>query len=124
MKKLFKIYLAIPYSGMQESSYQQSIEASVALIKTGDYNIFSPIIHSHPFTPFDIKGTWETWQYYDYQYIDWSDQLWVLIPKEGYSTVKNSIGVQAEIDYAKKRNIPVVFFEMVDETITILEGVV
>jgi hypothetical protein len=120
---LTKIYLAIPYSGMHESSYQQSIDATVALIKTKQYNVFSPIIHSHPLTPYEIKGTWDIWQYYDYQFMDWADEVWVLIPKEGLSTVKNSIGVQAEIEYAKKHNKPVKFFEMEGETINLIQGV-
>lgn len=99
-----KIYLAIPYSGMEESSFKQATEATAKLIEANNnLNIFSPITHSHPLTKVEgvkLPGNWEYWEQIDYQYIDFADEVWVLIPEEGYDKVTASTGVTAEINYA------------------------
>ena len=96
------VYLAIPYSGMEESSFKQANEATVALLKMG-YNVFSPITHSHPLRDYGVPGTWDFWSQIDYQFLDKSDELWVIIPKEGIGRVFNSVGVQSEIKYFEQR---------------------
>ena len=101
-----KIYLAIPYSGMTESSYKQATKATAELLKM-EYNVFSPITHSHPLTKYDMPGTWEFWEKIDYQWIDACDEVWVFIPDEGIEPLIKSKGVNAEIAYAKKTNKPV-----------------
>ncbi len=100
---MIKIYLAIPYSGMEESSFQQANEATVRLLKQG-FNVFSPITHSHPLTRFNLPGTWEFWSKIDYQFLDWCDVCLVLIPKEGVEKVHASTGVQAEKNYSQKHD--------------------
>lgn len=107
MNPLKKIYLAIPYRGLEESSYSQATELTSKIINDYGYNVFSPITHSHPLTKYGIKGSWEFWQMIDYQFIDWADEVWVVIPKEGMKTVINSEGVIAEIAYADMNNKPV-----------------
>lgn len=109
-----KIYLAIPYSGMEESSYLQANFGTVAILE-GKCNVYSPITHSHPLTkltPNKLPGNWEFWSAIDYQFIDWADELWVLIPTEGIEKVLNSTGVQAEIKYAREKGKPVFYFTM------------
>lgn len=110
-----KIYLAIPYSGMEKSSYEQANRATVILLSSG-YNVLSPISHSHPLTysheNIELPGTWEFWSKVDYQFIDWSDEIIVLIPKEGYDKVRDSTGVQAEIKYGIENNKSVTFYTM------------
>lgn len=96
-----KIYLAIPYSGMEQSSYDQATAATAQIINKYEINVFSPITHSHPLTKHGVKGTWDYWQKIDFQYIDWCDEVWVLVPTEGEDRVKKSVGVQAEIEYAR-----------------------
>ena len=107
-----KIYLAIPYSRMEESSYKQATETTARLIEANNgLNIFSPITHSHPLTKVEgvtIPGDWAYWEQIDYQYIDWADEVWVIIPKEGMIPVDNSTGVQAEIKYARNQGKKVV----------------
>ena len=98
-----KVYLAIPYSGMEESSFKQATLAAVKILKMG-YNVFSPITHSHPLTEYNVPGDWDFWQKIDFQFIDWADEVWVLIPEEGVEKVKNSTGVQGEIDYVKRND--------------------
>ena len=105
-EEMKKVYLAIPYSGMEPSSYFQATRATALILKLG-INVFSPITHSHPLTQYDVPGNWEFWSAVDYQYIDWADEVWVLIPQEGTGRVDKSTGVQAEIKYAKETGKPV-----------------
>jgi nucleoside 2-deoxyribosyltransferase len=107
-----KIYLAIPYTGMEQSSYEQVTSATAQIINSYELNVFSPITHSHPLTKYGVKGTWDYWQRIDFQFIDWCDEVWVLIPKEGVDRVKNSIGVQSEIEYATNLGKPVKYIKI------------
>ena len=105
-----KIYLAIPYTGMLESSYEQANAATIKIMQLG-HNPFSPITHSHPLTKFEENGlptTWEFWEKIDYQFIDWADEVWIVIPEEGKNKVEQSTGVQAEIKYARRSGKPIV----------------
>lgn len=109
-----KIYLAIPYSGMEQSSFEQANEAATKVLKRG-HNVFSPISHSHILAnTAKLPGTWAFWEKIDMQFLDWADEIWVLVPKEGYSKVKNSVGVTAEIDYAIKSGKTVKFVQLLD----------
>lgn len=103
-----KIYLAIPYSGMCPSSYFQATRATALILKSG-YNVFSPITHSHPLAEYGLPERWEFWEKIDYQFLDWADELWVLIPEEGPRMVEKSTGVQAEIKYAEAKDMPIVY---------------
>jgi hypothetical protein len=104
------IYLAIPYSGMEESSYRQATVACANIMKKQrDINVFSPITHSHPLTAFGLKGDWDFWRERDFEYINLAEEVWVLIPDEGFNSVLDSVGVQEEISYAKNQGKNVKF---------------
>lgn len=103
-KPLLKVYLAIPYSGMEESSYEQATEATMLIINELGHNVFSPITHSHPIAKLGVKGTWDYWQKIDYQFIDWAEEVWVLVPEQGLTKCFLSTGVTAEMKYAEKHN--------------------
>jgi len=118
-KEFKKVYLAIPYSQIdKDSSYRQANEATCLIINDG-YNVFSPITHSHPLTKCkaELRGDWEFWQHIDYQFLDWSDEMWVLIPEEGKEPVLKSIGVNAEIKYAEDKNIPIRYVKVENDKI-------
>jgi hypothetical protein len=100
-KKLNKIYLAIPYSKMDvELSYKLANEMFAYFLNRGN-NVFSPITHSHPLTKLGFRGDWDFWQDCDHQFIDWSDEIVVVVPPtdNGWELVFTSTGVQAEIKY-------------------------
>ena len=99
------VYLAIPYTGMEQSSYEQSLDTVVLLTQLfkGEINVFSPIVHSHPLTHLGLKGDWEFWKKIDYQFLDWCDEVFVLVPREGSDKVFESVGVMAELEYAKQK---------------------
>jgi len=92
-----RIYLAIPYTGMEESSYEQSILATAAIIKNNpNVTIYSPIINSHPLTKHGLEGTWEYWQDVDLEWLALCDTLVIVIPREGVERAKKSIGLESE----------------------------
>lgn len=112
MKQLKKIYLAIPYSGMQQSSFEQATKLTADLMSSfDDINVFSPITHSHPLVKKNknIGHDWSWWEEIDHQFLDWCDELWVIVPREGISTIHDSKGVQAEITYALTHNKPIFY---------------
>jgi len=121
-----KIYLAIPYTGMEESAYKQATEITALLLKLGNLNVFSPITHSHPLhADYGVEGTWDFWSKIDYQFIDWCDEVWVVHPREGLSKVFSSTGVTAEVKYAEENNKPVkvLHIETVIEMLRIKEQI-
>lgn len=100
-----KIYLAIPYSRYEEKSFQLANEISADLIKKG-YIVFSPISMSHPIATIGgLDGTWEMWERIDLEFIKWCDEV-VLIDFDDYA-VENSIGVQGELEFARKIGKPI-----------------
>jgi hypothetical protein len=120
MNKLKKIYLAIPYTQIdKESSYKQANLAAALILNQEGLNVYSPITHSHPLTQqgLDIPHTWEFWSQIDYQFLDWCDEVWVLVPKEGIVPIKKSVGINAEIKYAKEHNKSVKFIRIIDNQI-------
>lgn len=110
-----RIYLALPYSGMRESSYEQATTAACLVLEMG-CNVFSPITHGHAMAEIkDLPTDWDFWEEIDKQFIEWADEVWVLIPREGLEKVRDSRGVIAEIAYAKVLNRPVRFFHNEDD---------
>jgi nucleoside 2-deoxyribosyltransferase len=114
MTKPIKIYLAIPYTGMEESAFHQATKATAQLIQEG-YNVFSPITHSHPLVEYGVAGNWGFWEKIDEQFIEWCDVVAILVPEEGFDKVENSTGVNAEINIASRLNKPVTYFHEVSE---------
>jgi len=110
-----KIYLAIPYSGMEEESYKLATRVTAKLMSEDRHNVFSPITHSHPLTQLegiDMPGDWAFWKEIDLQYIDWCDEMIVIVPEAGYNKVLESTGVQAEIDYCAKQGKHITFMQL------------
>ena len=117
--KLTKIYLGIPYSKIdKESSYRQANEAATVIINTDGYNVFSPITHSHPLTRYGVRGDWEFWQHIDMQFLGWCDEMWILIPEEGFEFVETSTGLNGEIAHATANNIPIKYIQLINNKIT------
>lgn len=106
-----RVYLAIPYSGMEESSYRQANNAMIKILEAG-HCVYSPITSSHVTTlsPNEIPRTWEFWWNIDRQFVDWAEEIWVLVPEEGIESVVDSRGVTDEIIYATDRAKSVRYF--------------
>lgn len=108
-----KIYLAIPYSGIEETSFKLANQVTGAIMNKGDIPM-SPISHSHPVAmECEVPGDWKFWEAMDYSFIDWADELLVINISD--ELVAKSTGVQAEISYAKKTGKPVTYLSVEQE---------
>jgi hypothetical protein len=119
MTQLTKCYVAIPYSVHEEYSFHCANKVTADLINRG-YNAFSPITHSHPIAHLlNCKPTWDDWKYIDFQYIDWADELVVVVMKHnGINKIKNSVGVMSEVEYCINNNKPIyIYLEQFNELI-------
>lgn len=100
------VYLASPYSHpeahIREFRFDAACKATVALIRQG-HNVFSPIVHSHPLVAHGMGGAWSDWIKIDHDWISRCDEV-VVLCLEGWT---ESVGVRAEIEYAKSIGKPV-----------------
>lgn len=104
-----KIYLATPYSHpdaeIREQRFRAVNLAAGQLMRAG-HNVYSPISHSHEIAKVcELPTSWEFWAECDRAFIEWADELHVLMA-DGW---KESVGVQAEIDIAFGLGKPVRF---------------
>lgn len=101
-----KIYLAIPYSGIEDVSYKAANHVAAMLISQG-FCVFSPISHSHPIWKAGIgvvEHSWEVWMEQDKEFVQWCDAVYVieLVNLNGASLIYNSKGVMQEIEWASE----------------------
>lgn len=106
------VYLATPYSHADDQvmhdRFVKACEIAAHLISSG-IHVFSPIAHTHP-----IKvsgrlrdGGWEFWKRYDELMLSKCDIL-IVWKMDGW---KESVGVTAEIEYARKIGLPIFFVD-------------
>lgn len=103
------VYLASPYShpdsDVKLQRYKLTTKLSATIMQIyEDVLIFNPITHTHNIAVLGgFSGGWERWAEFDLRIIDACDELWV------HTMVgwQESIGVSAEIEYARKIDIPV-----------------
>lgn len=102
-----RIYLASPYSSGDEAvrveRYKKACVAAGALMRRG-YLVFSPIAHNHVLAAPGLPVEFEYWRDWCLSFLrSWATDLYALnLP--GW---RESVGVQAEIEEAKRLNIPV-----------------
>jgi nucleoside 2-deoxyribosyltransferase len=101
------IYLASPYSHpsahVRQQRFEAACRAAAALLRAG-IPVFSPIAHSHPIAQHGLPDTWEFWRSIDREYLRRCRAL-VVLRLSGWDT---SVGVQAEIELARRWGIPVI----------------
>lgn len=111
MKKL--IYLAAPYShpdySVMERRFDIVNQVAFNLIKKKGYFLFSPISHNHPITDIGfIPLEWERWEEWCLSFLNICEKLIVLQLDEW----EISVGVAAEIKFAKKLGIDVEYMSL------------
>jgi nucleoside 2-deoxyribosyltransferase len=104
-KKL--IYLAGPYTHRLKSvrnAREQSLTKFAAeMVRNGEH-VWSPITESHQYSKvLGLETNWEFWKEHDLLMLSKCDELVVLM-LEGW---ERSVGVGAEIEEAKRLNIPI-----------------
>jgi hypothetical protein len=111
---LKKIYLALPFSGIEELSFKVANEVASLLIATGNYYVFSPISHSYPIWKTEmVSHTYEVWLGQDKAFMDWCDEIiCIIIEYEGINgreLINKSRGVQTEFKWANEQNKPIIY---------------
>ena len=72
--------------------------------------VYSPIVHSHPIVErFRLPMDWNFWQHFDRSIIHRADALEVLM----FDGWHRSVGVTAEINFARGLGLPIAFREFV-----------
>lgn len=106
MSKNYVYYLASPYTHknwkIKMRRHEAVEKAAVDLLRHGIFT-FAPIAYNAPWEKYDLPGDWQFWEKFDKAFVDRMDAVLVL-QLDGW---KESVGVQAEIAYAKENGIPV-----------------
>jgi len=107
-----KIYLAIPYSGIEEESFLVANKITAQLMQKG-HIVFSPISHNHCLAVnHNLPKGWEFWKEVDTCFIEWCDELYVVeLLKDGQNKILNSKGVTAEMIIANTLDKPIHFIK-------------
>lgn len=101
------IFLSSPYSDKDKSVVKFRAEAAAifaaAHVAKGN-TVFSPIVYGHTLLDYrEMPSDWQFWQNFCKDFLEKCDELWVLqLP--GW---EKSSGIQAEIAFAKEKNIPI-----------------
>ena len=106
------IYLAIPYSGIEEISFK-AVNAVAAQLMLKGHIVYSPISQGHAIVQENsLPNTREFWEKSEESFISWCDKLFVvvLIDYDGTELIKNSKGCQSEISMANTLNKPIDYF--------------
>jgi len=96
-----KIYIALPYTGIEELSFKTANDAMEVFVRMR-HAVYSPISQSHAVAINNgLPGDWEFWKHQNLPFIPLCD-LVVVITLPGW---RESVGVTAEIEHAKKNGI-------------------
>lgn len=107
-------YLASPYSKYPHGTHKAWVEvcAKAAQLMEAGENVFCPIAHTHPIEWYGMYGMagrhdGDWWLQQDFAVLAHCSKL-VVYKMPGWD---ESYGVQKEIEFANKNNIPVSFLE-------------
>lgn len=102
------IYLASAHSHFDRAVMAERHESlcyATALLLQRGHCIYSPIVHCYPLAQrFNLRHDFEFWQHYNRAMIDKADEFWVYDDPQG--AWEKSIGVTAELEYARQRELP------------------
>lgn len=108
-------YLAVPYThrdpAVKEARYVAATKAAAWLMENNDWNVLSPITHSHPLhTLGGMRGDWDRWKKIDTEFIELSENF-VLFRLPGW---EESVGVTAERAIAKQFHLNLFTLDLVN----------
>lgn len=102
------IYLAIPYTGNEEESYEIANRVAGVLMGRGEI-VFSPISHTHAIAEVsDLPTEWQFWEKQDEFFLRCSTELMVVC----LDRWDHSRGVTAEIDLAESEGVKVSYLDV------------
>jgi len=99
MNKL--LYVAGPYSGDTEANIAMAEEVSIGLIRNG-FHVYTPHKNLSGYEQYEEDGIgYETWMDMDLDILSRCDAIYVMLNSE------RSVGVQKELEFARKNKIPI-----------------
>ena len=122
-----RIYLATPYTGVEELSFLVACEVGALLINQGFF-VFSPISHSHPiWKTGSTDNTHDIWMRQDHEFVTWCDEVWVIKVEQiedWNQRIENSRGVQLELSWARDYYKPIKYisYNLVTKSIRYEKG--
>jgi len=107
MTKNQLIYIGSPYThpdkDVMQLRYEQVLDVTADLLNQG-FHVISPIVHCHPLSvKHKMMPDFEFWKRYNFALLSKCSVL-LIIPIDGW---KESIGLQAEVIFAKENNISI-----------------
>ena len=101
-------YLASPYTHkdwrVKKERADAVTKAAVDLLHHGVF-CFAPIAYNEPWEKYDLPGDWRFWEKFDKAFIVKMDAI-IVLTLDGWD---KSVGVTAEVEYAKSINKPVFY---------------
>lgn len=107
------IYLASPYSHksrrVENKRFKEVTRVAAELISEYGHSFILPITQSYQLVKIkpELGGSFANWKKIDLHFVSKCDEVWV-VTMDGW---KESIGVQAEIEFAKKKGINIWFID-------------
>lgn len=102
-------YLASPYSHTDVKIKKMRAEAvtksAVDLLKLGVF-VFAPISYNEPWEKYNLPGDWKFWCEFDKTFVSRCDGGIIVLMLDGWD---KSVGVTAEIEFAKSIGLPVYY---------------
>lgn len=110
MKNKHKLYyLASPYShsdpAVKKARAEAVTESAVELLHKGVF-VFAPISYNEPWERYNLPGDWNFWCDFDKTFVERCDGGIIVLQLDGWD---KSVGVTAEIDYARSIGLPVYY---------------
>lgn len=104
-----RIFLAVPYTGMEEYSYTISEQYMLQLMDEG-HTVFSPILYSHYLSKkHSLPAEYEFWAGLNDSIIErWATDVYVLQCLDWW----RSRGVRHEIEVASRNGVEITFVEV------------
>lgn len=102
-------YLASPYShkdkSVQKKRAEDATEVAVKLLHH-DIFVFAPIPYNEPWEKYNLPGDWGFWTDFDKSFVHRCDGGLIVLMLDGWD---KSVGVTAEIEFAKQLNRPIYY---------------
>lgn len=101
--------MASPYSHsdpkIKKMRAEAVTESAVDLLRVGIF-VFAPISYNEPWEKYNLPGDWQFWEHFDKTFVSRCDGGIIVLMLDGWD---KSVGVTAEIEFAKSIGLPVYY---------------
>lgn len=102
-------YLASPYTHKDPKiKKKRATDVTICAVELLKHRVFTfaPIAYNEPWEKYDVPSDWGFWECFDKSFVERCDGGLIVLMLDGW---KESVGVQAEIEYAHSLNLPVFY---------------